>query len=95
MGAIPFSGSGGTFIRGDATGEGNLNLTDAVVILDYLFRGAAPPACLDRLDVNDDGAIDIVDPIYLLVHLYAGGPPPPAPFLKPGTDLTDDDLPCP
>ena len=94
MGAVPYTGTVVSFIRGDVTLDKQVLLGDAVAILEYLFRGATPPACLDRADVNDDGAVDLSDPIYILIYRLAGGNPPPAPFPSSGNDRTKDDLIC-
>ena len=82
------------FVRGDANEDGRVDLSDAVAILAYLFRGAASPPCVDRLDVNDSGKIDVADSVYLLGYLFTGGPPPPPPFPDAGPDPTPDDLEC-
>ena len=87
--------SGAAFLRGDANQDGFSDLSDTVVILEYLygkkecFRG-----CSDAYDVNDDGSLDIGDVVYILQFLYAGGVQPPPPFPDPGEDPTEDDLLC-
>jgi hypothetical protein len=73
------------FLRGDANGDGAVDISDAVRILGYLFTGDAEPACLDAADANDSAAVDISDPIYLLGHLFLGGPAPDDPFDPEGT----------
>ena len=84
------------FRRGDASGDGGLDLTDGVAILNFLFAGASQPECLDAADTDDDGAVQINDAVGLLNYLFSGGPPPPAPFEECGADPTDDDfLHCP
>jgi hypothetical protein len=86
-----------SFIRGDANGDGKVDLSDAVCTLSRLFLGTGScqsVLCEDALDTNDDGKIDVSDPVYLLDFLFLGGPEPPAPFLVPGKDLTDDALGC-
>lgn len=72
----------GLFRRGDAEPDGTLQITDAVVMLLYLFRGKAAGPCWDAMDFDDDGEIGITDPILLLRYLFAHGhpPPPPGPF---------------
>jgi hypothetical protein len=80
------------FLRGDADGNGQAQLTDAVVILHHLFFGGAAPSPLDAADVNDDGTVDIADAIFLLNHLFLGGPMPPAPYPAAGVDPTPDPL---
>lgn len=72
-----------TFIRGDANGDGSLDISDAVTILIHLFAGGAtlsPRAA----DANDDGALNISDAVYVLDYLFTGGPEPPPPFPEPG-----------
>jgi len=81
------------FIRGDANGDGGINLGDAVFILDYLFAGRNT-VCEDAADVNDDGKVDLSDPIALLAHLFAGGLAPYPPFPEAGGDPTNDALRC-
>ncbi|MBI4584224.1 MAG: hypothetical protein HY717_09415 [Planctomycetes bacterium] len=86
---------GQPFVRSDATGNGEADISDAVRIAEYLFVKGLAPSCMDAADSNDDGVIDISDPVYLLFYLFLGGSPPPAPFPKAGTDPTYlDNLSC-
>jgi regulation of enolase protein 1 (concanavalin A-like superfamily) len=96
FGGIAFSGgpAAPAFLRADADGNGAVEITDAVVLLDYLFLGGTAPACSKAADADDSGELDITDAIYALAYLYLGGPAPPAPFPVPGTDPTPDALPC-
>jgi hypothetical protein len=82
------------FVRGDATANGALDLTDAIFILGFLFLGGSDPACLDACDVDDGGSLDLTDPIYLLTFLFLGGREIPAPYPGPGKDPTADGLRC-
>ena len=83
------------FTRGDADADGNLNISDAVVILRVLFGGSSQPVdCDDALDTNDDGSVEINDAISLLSYLFRSGPPFPSPFLASGSDSTADTLGC-
>jgi hypothetical protein len=85
------------FRRGDADGDGAMEITDALVILARLFLGGGAPGCPDAADANDDGELDLSDPIAILSRLFLGGevlPPPGAPDCGP--DPTPDALPaCP
>jgi hypothetical protein len=81
------------FVRGDANGDGRVNLSDAIRSLYYVF-GLSQVACADAVDANDDGAADIADPIYVLEYLFGSGPPPAPPFPRPGADPTPDNLTC-
>jgi len=81
------------FLRGDVSGDGDIDIADPIATLAYLF-GGAPLACLDAADTNDDGTVDIADPIGLLAYQFSGGPPPGAPFPACGLDSSDDSLGC-
>jgi outer membrane protein assembly factor BamB len=83
------------FQRGDATGDGNINITDAVAILLRLFGGAADFPCADAADADDNGAITLTDAVFVLSYLFKQGPVPPEPGPSGcGIDPTGDDLGC-
>jgi hypothetical protein len=82
------------FRRGDSDASGTLQLTDAVFMLNYLFRSGPAPSCADAADADDNGAIQITDAVLTLNHLFLGGPAPPEPFGSCGADSTADDLGC-
>ena len=82
------------FVRGDCNGIGNIDLADAITLLNYLFNEAERPSCADACDVNDDGGLNMADPVYLLIGLFEGGPPPWAPWPMCGVDPTGDSLGC-
>ena len=79
------------FIRGDANGDGGIDISDAIGALGYIFSGATV-GCLDALDSNDSGSIDISDAINVLGYIFSAGAPPQAPFGACGVDPTDADL---
>ncbi len=80
------------FKRGDTDGNGDVDLSDAIVSLGYLFLGERRPSCLDAADVNDSGAVDIADPIGILNFSFLGGIAPAVPFPGTGLDPSSDDL---
>jgi hypothetical protein len=94
MGALPFDPGAARFIRMDADGSETVNVTDAIAVLDFLFRGGVPPSCMDAADGNDDGEVDISDPLSILFYLFRGGITPAPPFPDPGSDPTGDALGC-
>ncbi len=81
------------FVRGDANGDGVVDLSDPVMILLCLFAGRATD-CEDALDANDGGRVDIADAVYVLSYLFAHGAAMPAPFPAGGEDTTPDALGC-
>ncbi len=80
------------FLRGDVDGDSQVLITDAVLVLQFLFSGGAAPACFDAADVNDSGSIDLADPIGLLGYLFIFTNPPAYPWPSSGFDGTEDDL---
>ncbi len=87
---------GTPFIRGNANNDPQVDLTDAVVILEDLYLGhPATAPCRDALDANDSGDIDISDPIYLLTAIFIGGDPIPPPYPNAGLDPTPEVPPLP
>jgi hypothetical protein len=67
------------FHRGDADDNGELQLTDAIRILGFLFLGGAAPTCLDAADADNNGELQLTDAIRILGFLFLGGPAPADP----------------
>ncbi len=89
----------GVFVRADCNDSNDVDISDAIFLLNFLFVGNVDPvACSDACDANDSENLDISDGIYLLNWLFVSNspaPPPPHPGL--GVDPTTDpllDLPC-
>ena len=83
------------FRRGDVDSNRVLEITDAIVLLSFLFLGGPEPACLDASDADDNGALEITDAINVLAYLFTGGDPTPAPGpVSCGPDPTADRLPA-
>ncbi len=66
-------------VRGDANGDGIINVGDIVYLVSYLYRGGPAPDPLWVGDCNSDGIINVGDIVYLVGYLYRGGPPPGCP----------------
>ena len=85
---------GPLFQRGNANADGRTDLSDAVMILNYLFLGSSEPPCLAAADVDDDGQLNLTDAIGLLNFLFLGGRGPMKPFPGCGPDPTMNELDC-
>ncbi|MEM7264156.1 MAG: IPT/TIG domain-containing protein, partial [Planctomycetota bacterium] len=81
------------FLRGDANLDEDVDLSDAVRILIYLF-GGGEAQCLDAADSDDSGDVDLTDAIFVLNYLFQGGLEPSAPFPALGVDPTPDEIGC-
>lgn len=61
---------------GDANGSGAISISDAVMLINYIFAGGTAPNPICRGDANGSGAISISDAVYLIRYIFAGGPAP-------------------
>ena len=82
------------FVRGDVNADGQLDVSDPVFLLRYLFQGGLRPTCADAGDADDDGRLSVSDSVQVLAYLFRGGEPPPPPNETCGRDPTDDALGC-
>ena len=95
-GVMAIRADGPVFARGDCNGDGEVNITDGVCILNWLFQGEATPGCVAATNTNGDEAANLSDATYLLNHLFSGGPDPVQPFPDCGiSELeADEELGC-
>jgi hypothetical protein len=83
------------FQRGDADGNGKVNISDVVLIIQIIVGNLQERYnCDDALDANDDGELSIADALPVLSWLFSRGQRLPEPFLQCDTDDTQDDLGC-
>jgi hypothetical protein len=62
---------------GDANGNGGVDVGDAVLIINYMFKcGAIPADPICQSDANHDGNINVGDAVYLIQNIFRGGPNP-------------------
>jgi len=86
-------GGGVRFVRGDADGDGQFAIGDAIVILTHMFS-SGPIGCAKTADLDDNGTLALNDPIYLLSYMFVSGPAPLPPFPACGEDPTPDPIDC-
>ncbi|MCK4428182.1 MAG: hypothetical protein KAW16_06860, partial [candidate division Zixibacteria bacterium] len=65
-----------SFTRGDANGDGEINIADVILLVNYLFLDGPEPFPLEAGDADCSGEVDIADVIFLINYLFTGGPPP-------------------
>ncbi|MGB7061720.1 MAG: FG-GAP-like repeat-containing protein, partial [Candidatus Zixiibacteriota bacterium] len=68
--------TGPYFIRGDANGDGIINVGDIVYLVSYLYKSGPAPSPVEVGDCNCDGIVNVGDVVYLVSYLYKNGPPP-------------------
>lgn len=75
---MAFAITGGTpILCGDVTNNGIVDLSDAIYLLNFLFKGGPAPkpyTCVG--DVKKDGKVDLSDALIILNFLFKGGTPP-------------------
>jgi len=64
------------YLRGDANGDGVINVSDVVYLINYLFISGPAPNPLEAGDCNCDGNVNASDVVYLINYLFISGPPP-------------------
>ncbi|MFH1699233.1 MAG: dockerin type I domain-containing protein [Candidatus Zixiibacteriota bacterium] len=67
------------YLCGDADGNGNTDLGDAVFIINYVFKFGPYPAPLSSGDANADGNTDVGDAVMIINHVHKFGPEPLCP----------------
>jgi hypothetical protein len=70
---------GTSYLRGDANGDGIINVGDIVYLVSYLYKSGPVPAPIWVGDCNCDEIVNVGDVVYLVSYLYKGGPPPGCP----------------
>ena len=64
------------FLRGDCDKDGGIDLSDVMLLANYVLKGGQPPNPLQAGDVNCDGKYDLVDVIKLARYVLWGEPFP-------------------
>ncbi len=65
-----------SYICGDANSDGNVNVSDAVYIINYIFIGGNPPDPLEAGEVNCDGNVNVSDAVWIINYIFIGGKAP-------------------
>jgi hypothetical protein len=65
-------------VPGDANGDGQINVGDAVYIITYVFKGGAAPTPFDPCsgDANGDCQCNVGDAVYIISYVFKGGAAP-------------------
>ena len=62
---------------GDASGDGIIDLSDVIYLVNYIFKGGPEPIPqICSGDANGDGGINIADAVYIVNYVFKSGPPP-------------------
>jgi hypothetical protein len=72
--------------RGYVNGDGRIDISDSIFVLEYLFGAGEQPTCFAAADANGDSRVDLGDAVWLLGYIFAGRARPPDPFFACGDD---------
>jgi hypothetical protein len=81
---IRFEADEPTFVRGDANGDGMLDISDVIAILGVAYFNDEPGPCLEAMDAAGDGVITFFDAGRVLTYLFLGSYAPSPPFPECG-----------
>jgi len=63
----------GGYFCGNANADGNVNVSDAVHIINYVFTSGLPPDPMESGDTNCDGETNVSDAVFIINYVFAGG----------------------
>lgn len=63
------------FFCGDPNGDGLINISDAVLLVCFIFADCVLQP-YGAGDANCDGVVNVSDVVYLISYIFADGPPP-------------------
>jgi hypothetical protein len=70
---------GAVYVCGDANDDAQVNVGDAVYLINFVFKGGPAPAPLCVGDANADDGTNVGDAVYLINFVFKGGPAPKEP----------------
>jgi hypothetical protein len=75
-GVVSLVPTGQTYVCGDVNRDGNVNVGDAVYLINFVFKGGSAPNPLCTGDANGDKNTNVGDAVYLINFVFKGGRPP-------------------
>ncbi len=68
--------SGPQYTCGNVNDDSDINIGDAIYLVNYIFRSGAEPNPIESGDANCDGNVNIADVVYLINYIFNGGSAP-------------------
>ena len=67
----------GGYACGDLNGDSLIaDISDLILLVDYMFTGGPPPAALMAADCSGDASVDVSDLVCFVDYMFGGGDPP-------------------
>jgi hypothetical protein len=70
------------YLCGDADGSGQVDLSDVVYLVNYIFGGGPAPEPIETGDVDCNGRVNLSDAVYLINYVFLYGAPAPCEACK-------------
>jgi hypothetical protein len=67
---------GASWTCGDCDGNGLVNVSDIVLLINYVFADGPPPYPEWAGDVDCNGTVNVSDVVYLINYVFGEGPEP-------------------
>lgn len=82
------------YICGDPDRNSQVDITDAVYLINYIFGGGPSPFPFLSGDADNNNQVDITDAVYLINYIFGDGPAPCVASLNPAifSNWTQNDL---
>jgi agmatine/peptidylarginine deiminase len=64
---------------GDANSDSDINVADAVFLINYVFKGGPAPEPMLAGDANSDGELNVADAVFIINYVFKSGSPPECP----------------
>ena len=58
---------------GEVNGDGSVNVSDAVYLINYIFSNGNPPVDMSSADVNNDCKVNVSDAVCIISYVFGGG----------------------
>ena len=63
-------------LRGDLDNSGEIDISDLLFLIDYMFTQGPVPICYLSADLTNDSAVDISDLLHMIDYMFNQGPAP-------------------
>jgi len=65
-----------SYVCGDVSGDGAVSVSDAVIVINYVFMGGEILMPIQAGDANCDSEVNVSDAIYIMNFIFQGESPP-------------------
>jgi hypothetical protein len=68
--------AGSHYLAGDADGDGLVNISDVIYLVQYVFGSGLPPQPVESGDADCNGFVNISDAVFLVAYIFSDGAAP-------------------